>query len=124
MTTSRTDELLEILQHHFKPQEEGWMWMAFYADDSDGGVVNEITGEYEDPIVAADGLAHIMNEIDPDRVLLALCRSDARPTEADRRLWRRLRGLVDATKLADMVMFNRRAQWSMRAEDAAATKPA
>ena len=120
MTTARTDELLTILQAHFNPREEGWLWVAMYADDSDGGLVNQIEGEYDDPRETARALGRILNEVRPDHAYLALCRREGRPREADRELWRELRALVDPDRLIDVVVFNRRHTWSMRAEDAAA----
>jgi len=46
-------------------------------------------------------------------LLLALCRREGRPTEADREMWRTLR-----------VVFNRDEAWSMRAEDSSAVRAA
>jgi hypothetical protein len=65
-------------------------------------------------------LAEIINQVTPDRAWLALCRPDGRPREADREFWRRLRALVAAERLVDLVIFNRHSTWSMRAEDSAA----
>jgi hypothetical protein len=115
MATSRTEKLLAILQEHFNPREEGWLWVALYADDREGGVVNQIEGEYEEPMATAHALGRIFDEIAPDHAYLALCRHEGRPREADRALWRELRRLVAGDRLLDMVVFNHR-----RAEDAAA----
>ena len=124
MTTSRTDELLAILQEHFKPREEGWLWVATFRDGDDNGVVQEITGDYGDAAAMANALGRIVNGVISscgiDRVYLALCRSEGRPTESDRELWRDLRGRIAGDVLVDMVVFNQREAWSMRAEDAAA----
>jgi hypothetical protein len=120
MTTSRTGDLLAILQEHFNPAEEGWLWVALYPDDSDGGLLNQIEGDYEEPGPTARALAHILNEVKPDQAFLALCRFDGRPRERDRELWRDLRGLVVGDRLVDLVVFNREQTWSMRDEDAAA----
>lgn len=120
MTTSAADELLDILQTHFSPREEGWLWLALYQEGRDGGVVNQIEGDYMDAVATARGLAHIINGVGADRTFLALCRHEGRPREVDRELWRDLRRLVSGDSLIDMVVFNRREAWSMRAEDAAA----
>jgi hypothetical protein len=120
MTTSRTDTLLAILQEYFNPREDGWLWLATYRDDADGGIVNQVDGAYQDPTATAYGLARMSNEGGADRAFLALCRPGGRPYEVDRRLWRELRRLVSADVLIDMVVFDRRGTWSMRAEDAAA----
>jgi hypothetical protein len=119
MTTSGTDDLLAILQRFFNPREEGWLWLATYVDGRDGGVVNQIEGAYDDAAESARGLARVINDRRIDRAYVALCRGEGRPTEADRELWRELRRLVSAESLVDMVVFNRREAWSMRAEDAA-----
>jgi hypothetical protein len=120
MTISRTEELLAMLQEHFNPREEGWLWVALYADDREGGVLSQIEGEYEEPRATAHALGRIINEVGPDHAYLALCRHEGRPKEADRELWRELRRLVAGDRLLDMVVFNQRRGWSMRAEDAAA----
>jgi hypothetical protein len=120
MTTSRTDDLLAILQGHFKPRENGWLWLATDFDGDERGIVHEITGAYEDPVAAAYGVGRIVDACTPDHAYIALCRSEGRPTESDREMWRVLRGLVSAETLTDMVVFNRRQAWSMRAEDTAA----
>jgi hypothetical protein len=120
MTTSPAEELLAILQQHFNPREEGWVWLALYADGREGGLVNQIEGEYDEPAQAARALSRIINEAGADRADLALCRHDGRPREVDRELWRELRRLVARERLLDMAVFNRRHAWSMRAEDAAA----
>jgi hypothetical protein len=120
MTTSRQDELLGILQEHLNPREEGWLWIALYADGRDGGVVNQIEGHYEDALATARGVAAVINEIGPDKAYIALCRSDGRPTEEDRALWRELRDGVPADVLVDLAVFSEIRAWSMRKEDAAA----
>jgi hypothetical protein len=120
MANSRIATLLAILQDHFNPREEGWMWVAhFIDDDEESGVVNQIEGEYGEPLSMADGLAGVINGSHTQACLL-LCRRSARPTEADRELWRRLRDLVSAELLVDLVVFDRRGTWSMRDEDARA----
>ncbi|HZU75443.1 MAG TPA: hypothetical protein VFA70_01685 [Dehalococcoidia bacterium] len=118
--TSRTAELLAILQKSFHPREEGWIWLAAYLEDTEGGTVSQFEGAYEQPLATARGLAEIMNGCGADRTYLAICRRDGKPTEADREMWRELRSLVDSSLLLDMVVFNRREAWSMRSEDAAA----
>jgi hypothetical protein len=120
MTTSRNEDLLAILQEQFNPREEGWLWVALFADDRDGGVVSQIEGEYEEPRETAHALGHIINKVGPDHAYLALCRHEGRPREVDRELWRELRSLVAGDRLVDMVVFNEEHAWSMRAEDAAA----
>jgi hypothetical protein len=120
MRTSRTDKLLAILQEYFTSREEGWLWLATYRDDCEQGVVNQIEGAYEDVPATAAALGHIINGCSADRTYLALCRSEGRPTEADRELWRDLRGRVTPESLLDMVVFNQSETWSMRTEDAAA----
>ena len=119
MTHSRAAELLAILQDHFNPREEGWLWLATFFDGDEKGVVNEIEGAYPDPIVTAHALASIVNECGAV-AYLALCRWDGRPTEADRELWRDLRRQASPELLLDMVVFNDTGAWSMRDEDAAA----
>ncbi|MBV9293725.1 MAG: hypothetical protein JO222_14890 [Frankiales bacterium] len=120
MTPPRTEKLLAILQEHFNPREKGWIWLALYADGDDRGVVNQIEGEFGDPLEAAQALARIVNEIRPDHAYVALCRREGRPREVDRELWRELRRRVADERLFDMVVFSDRHAWSMRAEDAAA----
>lgn len=120
MTAARIDELLGILQQFFNPREEGWLWLAFYADDATGGLLNQIEGQYEEPVATAQSLAYLINNIGPDRAHLALCRWDGRPTEADRELWRELDRLVSSETLIDMIVFNAELRWSMRADDALA----
>jgi hypothetical protein len=120
MTRSRTDELLTILQQYFNPREEGWLWLATYHDDRADGVVEQFEGHYEDAAATAQGLARMITDSGADFAYLALCRREGRPTEADRAMWRELRRIESATSLTDMVVFNRRQIWSMRAEDAAA----
>jgi len=120
MTSARIDELLGILQQFFNHREEGWLWLAFYADDAPGGVLNQIEGQYEDPVTIAKSLAYLVNEIAPDRAHLAVCRWDGRPTEDDRELWRQLDRLVPADRLLDMIVFNAELRWSMRADNAVA----
>ena len=119
MTTSRTDELLTILQEHFNPEEEGWLWLAVFRDD-EPGLLNQIEGNYTDPTLAAHALARIIGECNDHHAFIAICRWDGRPTETDREMWRDLRPMVPVDRLIDMVIFNRRESWSMRAEDAAA----
>src|SRR5436305_13709332 len=58
MATSTPDERLAILQQHFNPREEGWLWLAMYADAREGGVVSQIEGEYDDAPATARALAH------------------------------------------------------------------
>ena len=120
MTSARNAELLEILQQHFNPREDGWIWLALYVDGRDGGLVNQIEGEYEDVDESAAGLAHIINADLADEAHLALCRPEGRPTERDRELWRAVRARTTPSRLTDMVVFNRTQLWSMRAEDAEA----
>jgi hypothetical protein len=88
---TRTDELLRILQQHFNTREEGWIWLALYVDEHEGGIVNQIEGHYEDPPGTARGLATLVNETGAGGAFVALCRSEGRPTEGDRELWRSLR---------------------------------
>lgn len=116
MTTPTIDFLIETLQLHFKPREEGWAWLALH-DDDHPGVVSEITGEYEGAVETAAALANIITGVGAVHAFLALCRASGRPTEADRRLWRHLREHVASDVLVDMVVFNDSAVWSMRAED-------
>jgi hypothetical protein len=118
--TSRTDELLRILQEHFNPREEGWLWIALSMNGAEGGVVNQVEGPYDDAAGAARALAMIVNETGADRAYVALCRQEGRPTERDREMWRRLRAAANADVLVDMVVFNDTDAWSMREEDAAA----
>lgn len=99
---------------------EGWLWLATYRDDTDQGVVGQFEGHYEDAGATAKGLALIVNEVDVDHCYLALCRQGGQPTETDREMWRDLRRMADPSRLIDMVVFNRRASWSMREEDACA----
>jgi hypothetical protein len=113
------EKLLPILQEFYKPRESGWLWVAFYRDGDEAGIVEEITGDYGEPSFA-EPLAELINGVTPDRAWLALCRPDGRPHESDREFWRRLRELVDAHRLVDMVIFNRQSIWSMRDEDSAA----
>jgi hypothetical protein len=120
MSTSRTDELLTILQNCYNPREEGWLWLATYRDDMDQGVVAQVEGHYEDPPATAKGLATIINEASVDHCYLALCRREGRPAEMDREMWRDLRALAEPGRLIDMVVFNHRESWSMRQEDACA----
>lgn len=121
MTRSRAEELLGILQEHFNPREEGWLWLAVYAESGGAGVVQQFEGAYDDPPGTARGLGRIINECG-DLAYLALCRQEARPTEADRALWRDLRGLASPEKLVDLVVFNEQHAWSMRREDAEAAR--
>lgn len=120
MTTSRTTDLLTILQRHFNPREEGWLWVALYDSGREGGAVNQIEGAYDEPTATAHALADIINGVRPDHAYLALCRSAGRPSEVDRELWRELCRLVPAERLIDLAVFNQRQAWSMRAEDIAA----
>jgi hypothetical protein len=123
MPTTPVEKLLPILQEHYKPREDGWLWMVFYADGDENGVVHEVTGSYDefgDGENAARSLAEVINGVGADNVFLALCRAGGQPRESDRELWRRLRTLVDAAVLDDLVVFNKTAAWSMREEDAAA----
>jgi hypothetical protein len=124
MAQSRGEALLSILQEYFNPREDGWLWHAVYDDGAEYGVVNQIEGAYEDAIPTARGLAEIINECSAELSFLALCRCDGRPTEEDRELWRELRRLASNQKLTDMVVFNGRDSWSMRAEDNAAARAA
>lgn len=119
MKTSRTDELLAILQEHFNPREEGWLWLAMFRDGDEKGLLNQIEGAYEDPVLTARALARIINECGVQSYL-ALCRWDGRPTEADREMWRYLRRQISPDLLLDLVAFNDKAAWSMRDEDTAA----
>ncbi|MBV9486592.1 MAG: hypothetical protein JO246_11090 [Frankiaceae bacterium] len=111
------ENLLGILQDHFNPREEGWLWVATFMDGAEGGVVNQIEGDYGEPIRMADSLAYIINGCGADRAHLALCRRGGRPREVDREFWRRLRDQIDADVLQDMIVFDRRGTWSMRGED-------
>ena len=120
MTSARVDRLLTILQQHFNPREEGWLWLAFHADDGERGVLNQIEGEYDDPAATARSLAYLINEIGPDHASAFLCRWEGRPTEDDRELWRQLDRQVSAERLLDMIVFNGELRWSMRADDAIA----
>ena len=117
--TARTEHLLGILQDCFKPREEGWLWLALFAE-VEGGVVQQITGEYEGVRETAWFLAEAINRCRPDHAFVAISREDGRPTESDRELWRDLRGRVDPDVLVDLVVFNRDERWSMRGEDAGA----
>ena len=119
MTTSRADKLLTILQDHYNPREEGWLWLATFFDGDDKGVVKQIEGEYPDPVQTGEALAHIINEVGA-QAYLALCRFEGRPREADRELWRVLRRGASPELLMDMVVFDSDRTWSMRAEDTAA----
>lgn len=120
MTTSRIEELRAILQEHFDPREDGWLWVATCATDADGGVVNQREGEYAEPKATAHALGRMINAATPDIAYVALCRRDGRPTESDRELWRELCRLVTRERLIDLVVFNQRQAWSMRADDVAA----
>lgn len=119
MTNSATADLLSILQDCFNPREDGWLWVAVLPAEGSHGVVQQIEGDYEDPVPTADALAAIISGCGADRAFLALCRRDARPTEGDCILWRRLREAVRGELLIDMVVFNRHRTWSMRADDSA-----
>ena len=119
MTASRTDSLLAILQNHYNPREEGWLWMASFLGDDDKGVVNQFEGSYEDPVRTAAGLAEVINGLGV-LAYLALCRFEGRPREADREMWRALRDQASPDLLIDMVVFDKDRAWSMRAEDNAA----
>jgi hypothetical protein len=123
MTRSRAEDLLGILQEHFNPREEGWMWLATYPE-SGTGVVEQFEGPYDDPPATAHGLGHTINERGADLAFLALCRQEGRPTEADRALWRNLRVLASPEKLVDLVVFNKHHAWSMRREDVDAARAA
>jgi hypothetical protein len=124
MARSRTEKLLGILQEHFNPREEGWLWLAAYPDSGGHGVVEQFEGPYDDPPATARGLGRIINESGADLAYLALCRQEARPTEADRALWRDLRVLASPEKLIDLVVFNEHHTWSMRREDSEAARAA
>lgn len=124
MTTHRTDQLLTILQECFNPREDGWLWLASYVDDQEGGVVAQFEGAYEHPAATGRGLARIVTDSAADRCYVALCRREGRPRESDREMWRLLRDRTDANQLIDMVVFNRETAWSMREEDATAAAAA
>jgi len=118
------ESLLAILQDHFRPREDGWLWIAFFDDGDDRGVVEQIEGSMSAEPGAAQGLATVINGVSIDRVFLALCRTAGRPQEADRELWRFLRSEVDTEKLVDLVVFNGHETWSMRGEDLTAQRAA
>jgi hypothetical protein len=120
MVKDKSAQLLAILQDAFNRREEGWLWVATYRNDCQGGVLQEITGHYEDAVETANALADIVSGCGADSAFFALCRGEARPTGSDRELWRTLRRRLDAGTLTDMVVFNRRQIWSMRAEEDAA----
>jgi hypothetical protein len=119
-----TDPLLAILQDFFNPAEEGWLWLALYDDDAERKIVEQIEGSFDDAAQAAQALGDLINGVPPERAWLAICRSEGRPYESDRELWRRLRAAVTPGKLVDMVAFNARIVWSMREEDVAASRAA
>jgi hypothetical protein len=98
MTTSRSDTLLTILQDFFNPREEGWLWLATYRDDEDGGTVEQVEGAYEEPVATAHGIADIVTNSGAHKAYIALCRAEAQPLESDRELWRVLRGLLGARR--------------------------
>lgn len=118
---TRTDDVLAILQKCFHPREEGWLWLATYLVDAEGGRVSQFEGAYEHPTATAHGVADIVNGCGAERAYLAACRRDGRPTKGDRELWHELRPRVGPELLIDMVVFHRDEARSMRAEDAAAT---
>jgi hypothetical protein len=98
------------------------VWLALYRGECDKGLVNQIEGAYDDPIISARALGRIINECGADHAYLALCRHEGRPRESDRELWRELRGLVSTDRLIDMVVFGPDESCSMRTEDAAAVR--
>lgn len=119
MPTPTPESLLTVLQDHFSRREEGWVWLATFAEGR--GVVNQVEGAFDEPVEAAEALAFIVNGLTETlrdlRVHIALCRAEGRPTEADRRMWRELRHRISPDVLIDMVIFNRDRLWSMRDED-------
>jgi hypothetical protein len=118
--TTPDQSLLPILQSHYNPREQGWLWVAFYDDHQPGGVVEQIDGSITAEAGAAEAaksLAIVINGATCRRCYLLLCRETGRPAEDDREMWRALRALVDADKLVDLVVFDDRNTWSMRGED-------
>ncbi|MDQ1688937.1 MAG: hypothetical protein QOK42_1912 [Frankiaceae bacterium] len=123
MPTPDPHDLLAILQEHYKPREEGWLWVALLRDGEEGGVLLEIARDGTDLRQLVPQLVQIVGECGVERCLFALCRGEGRPTEADREVWRKLRHEM-ADGLLDLVVFNDQRLWSMRREDADAAAAA
>jgi hypothetical protein len=120
MENMRLTGILEILRDCYKPREHGWMWMLAQPPGADHGVMQEITGERIDNESIVGFVVDLAPRLGDVEMLVAVCRRDGRPTEADRELWRALRDHLDGTdaRLIDMVVFNGDGLWSMREEDA------
>jgi hypothetical protein len=120
MERNRTSELLGILQQHYNPREEGWMWVAVRPPYAERGALNQVEGEPLDPVTMVRSWSEILSSLGPVEVFIAICRRGGRPHEADRHFWRGMRNRFDGTEtvLIDLVAFNHDEAWSMREEDA------
>jgi hypothetical protein len=66
---------------------------------------------------AWDGLAHIIGDVDPPAVVLAVTRGDGEPRPGDHRLWEAMRARLAVLRpeLVDLIVVGERSWWAVLA---------
>ena len=112
------DDIAADVRSKMQPDDEGCVWVLF--TDADHvvrfGVAVEPDGREPGPL-EFDGLAHIIDDVDPPGAVLAVSRADGEPLAEDWRLWEELRGRVAARtrcELLDLVIIGERSWWAVR----------
>ena len=111
------DEVAADLRRTFRPDDEGAVCVLF-ADEERVvyvGMIIEPDGTNVGPL-EYDGLAHIIDGIDPPAVLIAVSRSDGEPLAEDWRLWEEMRGRIAALcrcELIDLMVVGEYSWWAV-----------
>lgn len=111
------DEVAADIRSKMQPDDEGCVWVLFADEDHvvQFGVAIESDGDEPGPL-EFDGLAHIIDDIDPPGAIVAVTRADGEPLAADWRLWEGLRGRLAALsrcELLDLVIVGERSWWAV-----------
>src|SRR4051812_8651392 len=115
MDTTRIPALVAELRTRITPADEGSIW-ALYLDADHRPLLATAA---DDGLAQLDEqairtLAYVLGNVGADAVVVALPRSEGRPYDADRRLYRTLRALMvpDRTELLDLVVIGSACWWS------------
>lgn len=122
MSSDWYDSIAVHVREQLDDDEEGSVCVLFLDDRGEPAVglalpANEHIGEAE-----LDGLVHIIDEIDPPAVAVAIPRDDGLPMASDWRLWRELRARLAAgrAEFIDLVVVGVCSWWAAGRPDRAA----
>jgi hypothetical protein len=122
MSNDWYDSIAARVREQLDDDEEGSVCVLFLDDRGEPAVgvalpPNEHIGEAE-----LDGLIHIIDEIDPPAVAVAIPRDDGLPMASDWRLWQELRARLAASRaeFIDLVVVGASSWWAAGRPDRAA----